>query len=223
MRPSSNREFENHFRVFPSAVRVDAIRIVFRDSAESFIPCRVLRTARAGRSVEDRLLCKQEALGSNPSRSTPLEVQPRFRPARIQFRPWSNFRLPFGLAPMRCRRQSGSRGAPPIFVPSTRNYRVPLPKTQIQPSLWGVTMPMIDVYAPADLFPAGTEGLLGKELTMAVLRAEGVATPGPFHLNNTAAFIHRMDPRAVHTAATNSARTVRVQVITPPAALTREG
>src|SRR5437016_13066544 len=71
MRPSSNREFENHFRVFPSAVRVDAIRIVFRDSAESFIPCTVLRTARAGRSAEDRLLCKQEALGSNPSRSTP--------------------------------------------------------------------------------------------------------------------------------------------------------
>ena len=25
-------------------------------------------------------------------------------------------------------------------------------------------MPMIDVYAPADLFPAGTESLLGKEL-----------------------------------------------------------
>ena len=58
---------------------------------------------------------------------------------------------------------------------------------------------------------------------MAVLRAEGVASPGPFHLNNTAAFIHRMDPHAVHTAATDSARTVRVQVITPPAALTREG
>ncbi len=32
-----------------------------------------------------------------------------------------------------------------------------------------------------------------------------------------------MDPHAVHTAATESARTVRVQVITPPAALTREG
>jgi len=58
---------------------------------------------------------------------------------------------------------------------------------------------------------------------MAVLRAEGVSTPGPFHLNNTAAFIHRMDPHAVHTAATDSARTVRVQVITPPAALTRDG
>src|ERR1700691_3656338 len=84
-------------------------------------------------------------------------------------------------------------------------------------------MPMIDVYAAADLFPAGTDGKLGHELTMAVLRAEGVATPGPFHLNNTAAFIHRMEPHAVHTASTDSARVVRVQVITPPGALNREG
>src|SRR5436309_14384251 len=84
-------------------------------------------------------------------------------------------------------------------------------------------MPMIDVYAPANLFPAGTEGLLGKELTIAVLRAEGVANPGPFHLNNTAAFIHLIDPHAVHTAATNSARTIRVQATTPPATLTRAG
>jgi phenylpyruvate tautomerase PptA (4-oxalocrotonate tautomerase family) len=84
-------------------------------------------------------------------------------------------------------------------------------------------MPMIDVYAPADLFPSGSDGQLGNELTMAVLRAEGVSTPGSFHLNNTAAFIHRMDPHTVHTAATDSARTVRVQVITPPGALSREG
>ncbi len=82
---------------------------------------------------------------------------------------------------------------------------------------------MIDVYAAANLFPAGTDRQLGLELTLAVLRAEGVATPGPFHLNNTAAYIHRMDPKAVHTAATDSARTVRVQIITPPAALTRDG
>jgi phenylpyruvate tautomerase PptA (4-oxalocrotonate tautomerase family) len=82
---------------------------------------------------------------------------------------------------------------------------------------------MIDVYARADLFPSGSDRQLGEELTFAVLRAEGVAQPGPFHLNNTAAYIHRMDPKAVHTAATDSARTVRVQVITPPAALTREG
>ena len=84
-------------------------------------------------------------------------------------------------------------------------------------------MPMIDVYAPADLFPAGTDRQLGEELTRAILRAEGVANPGPFHLNNTAAYIHRMEPTAVHTAATGSARTVRVQVITPPAALNRDG
>src|SRR5207244_4065332 len=67
-------------------------------------------------------------------------------------------------------------------------------------------MPMIDVYAPTDLFPPGSDSRLGHELTMAVLRAEGVSTPGPFRLNNTAAFIHPMDPHAVHTAATGSAR-----------------
>jgi phenylpyruvate tautomerase PptA (4-oxalocrotonate tautomerase family) len=84
-------------------------------------------------------------------------------------------------------------------------------------------MPMIDVYAREDLFPAGTDRQLAKELTAAVLRAEGVAEPGAFHLDNTAAYIHRMDPGRVHTAATDSARTVRVQVITPPGALHREG
>src|SRR3984885_152102 len=84
-------------------------------------------------------------------------------------------------------------------------------------------MPMIDVYARKDLFPEGTDRQLGEELTLAVLRAEGVASPGPFHLNNTAAYIHRMDPHAVHTAATDSARTVRVQIITPPGALSRDG
>ncbi len=84
-------------------------------------------------------------------------------------------------------------------------------------------MPMIDVYARADLFPAGTDRQLGEELTAAVLRAEGVANPGSFHLDNTAAYIHRMDPVAVNTASSGAARTVRVQVITPPAALSRDG
>jgi len=83
-------------------------------------------------------------------------------------------------------------------------------------------MPMIDVYAPADLFPAGTDRQLGEALTLAVLRAEGVLNPGPVHANNTAAYIHRMDAAAVQTAASAQARTVRVQVITPPAVLTRE-
>jgi phenylpyruvate tautomerase PptA (4-oxalocrotonate tautomerase family) len=84
-------------------------------------------------------------------------------------------------------------------------------------------MPMIDVYAPADLFPPGADRQLGEELTLAILRAEGVSAPRPLHLNNTAAYIHRMTPSAVQTAADAAARTVRVQVLTPPGALTREG
>jgi phenylpyruvate tautomerase PptA (4-oxalocrotonate tautomerase family) len=84
-------------------------------------------------------------------------------------------------------------------------------------------MPMIDVYAPDDIFPAGADEELGRELTHAVLRAEGVAQPGPFHLDNTAAFIHRLPGSAISTANTPSARTVRIQIITPPGALNRDG
>lgn len=84
-------------------------------------------------------------------------------------------------------------------------------------------MPMIDVYAPSSLFPPGTDGQLTRELTTAVLRAEGVKTPGPFHLNNTAAFVHRMDPKALGTAATDGAKVVRIQIVTPPGALSRDG
>jgi phenylpyruvate tautomerase PptA (4-oxalocrotonate tautomerase family) len=82
---------------------------------------------------------------------------------------------------------------------------------------------MIDVYAPADLFPADADRLLGEQLALAVLRAEGVAAPGPFHLDNTAVYIHRMPASAVQTAATAQARTVRIQVITPPGSLNRAG
>ena len=84
-------------------------------------------------------------------------------------------------------------------------------------------MPMIDVYAAADLFPEGADRALAAELTAALLRAEGVASPGPAHTNNTGAYIHRMPAETIHTAATDRARTVRVQVITPPGVLTREG
>jgi phenylpyruvate tautomerase PptA (4-oxalocrotonate tautomerase family) len=84
-------------------------------------------------------------------------------------------------------------------------------------------MPMIDVYAPADLFPAGADRDLAAELTSALLRAEGVINPGPTHTNNTGAYIHRLPPSAVNTAAQGNARTVRVQVLTPPGALSREG
>src|SRR5258705_8180238 len=84
-------------------------------------------------------------------------------------------------------------------------------------------MPMIEVSAPTDLLPVGSDRRIGEELTRAVLRAEGVSAPGPFHLQNTAAFIHRMDPAAVQTPAQALPRKNRVQIITPPSALTRNG
>jgi phenylpyruvate tautomerase PptA (4-oxalocrotonate tautomerase family) len=85
------------------------------------------------------------------------------------------------------------------------------------------SMPMIDVYAPDSLFPVHAAHILSSELIDAVLRAKGVASPGPFHLNNTAVFLHRM-PRAMEeTAGDEHAWKVRVQILTPPGALTRAG
>jgi phenylpyruvate tautomerase PptA (4-oxalocrotonate tautomerase family) len=86
-----------------------------------------------------------------------------------------------------------------------------------------MTMPMIDIYAPATLFPADADEKLVGELTRAVLRAEGAAAPGPYHLENTAAFVHRLPSSAVGTAARQPASVVRVQIVTPPGALDREG
>jgi phenylpyruvate tautomerase PptA (4-oxalocrotonate tautomerase family) len=82
-------------------------------------------------------------------------------------------------------------------------------------------MPMIDVYAPADLFPSDADRPLAEELTHAVLKAEGVTNPGPAYQDNTAAYIHRLPASAVHTARTANARTVRVEVLTPPGVLDR--
>lgn len=83
-------------------------------------------------------------------------------------------------------------------------------------------MPMIDVYAPEGLFPPDSERQLAEELTAALLRAEGAPATGPY-LDNTAAYVHVLPAAAVHTAATDAARTVRVQVLTPPGALDRQG
>ena len=82
-------------------------------------------------------------------------------------------------------------------------------------------MPAFDVTAPSDLFPAGTDRQLADELTAALLRAEG-APRHPIYLENTAAYIHRLPAAGVHTAGTDRARTVRVQVLTPPDALDRD-
>jgi len=65
-------------------------------------------------------------------------------------------------------------------------------------------MPMIDVYAPTDLFPDGVDREIAEGLTLALLRAEGVQHPAAVQLNNTAAYIHRLNPKAVHTAGAAS-------------------
>jgi phenylpyruvate tautomerase PptA (4-oxalocrotonate tautomerase family) len=83
-------------------------------------------------------------------------------------------------------------------------------------------MPMIDVYAPEKLIPSQSVRDLGLALTHAILRAEGVAAPGPFHLNNTAFFFHTMPAETLTTAAGEN-NVVRVQIITPPKSLSREG
>ena len=76
-------------------------------------------------------------------------------------------------------------------------------------------------------FSAAFEALLGRTDVGAFADAGGPSrrrchtAPTPFHLENTAAFIHRMDPATVQTAAQPLARTVRIQIITPPGALSR--
>ena len=73
-------------------------------------------------------------------------------------------------------------------------------------------MPMIDVMPPPEPFPRrcrSTPSCGGEELTAALPKAEGVLHPGPTHTNNTGAYIHRLPPSAVHTAAQGDARTVR--------------
>lgn len=83
-------------------------------------------------------------------------------------------------------------------------------------------MPMIDVHAPAGLLPEPRRRALAEALATAVLRAEGAPVAEPF-ASNTAVFIHDLPATSVHTAATDRAAVVRVEVTTPPGALDREG
>jgi phenylpyruvate tautomerase PptA (4-oxalocrotonate tautomerase family) len=81
-------------------------------------------------------------------------------------------------------------------------------------------MPAIDVYAPQGLLPTGSNRPLARALTEALLEAEGAPLVDPY-LENTAAYVHELPADAVHTAGTDRARTVRVQVLTPPGVLDR--
>lgn len=84
-------------------------------------------------------------------------------------------------------------------------------------------MPMIDVYIAEDLLSASANRTLGEQLTLTLLKAEGVANPSPFHLNNTAVYIHRLPASAVQTAASAQAKTVRVHSLRSPQKPKRRG
>ena len=83
-------------------------------------------------------------------------------------------------------------------------------------------MPMIDVYTPVGVVPAESRRELARQLTEALLRAEGQEVVEPF-ASNTAAYLHELPPEAVHTAATDRARVARIEVLTPPGVLDRAG
>lgn len=78
-------------------------------------------------------------------------------------------------------------------------------------------------FFPEKTLPPDADRKLGEGLVLALLRAEGVPTPGAFHLQNTAAFLHRLPASALQTGAEAEAPAVRIQVVTPPNALKREG
>jgi phenylpyruvate tautomerase PptA (4-oxalocrotonate tautomerase family) len=85
-------------------------------------------------------------------------------------------------------------------------------------------MPMIDVYAPADMFHNDADSVLAEKLGKAILRAEGMGDPAPRGLQGiTGVYIHRLPPASVNTAATPRSRTVRVQVLLHPGGLNEDG
>jgi phenylpyruvate tautomerase PptA (4-oxalocrotonate tautomerase family) len=79
-------------------------------------------------------------------------------------------------------------------------------------------MPMIDVYAAKGTFAAKKE--LTKDLTAAMMRWEGVP-PIALFKDNTAAFVHELEPDALGNANGDS-NYVRVQILTPVGVLNRE-
>jgi phenylpyruvate tautomerase PptA (4-oxalocrotonate tautomerase family) len=79
-------------------------------------------------------------------------------------------------------------------------------------------MPMIDVYAARGTFAA--KKVLIMDLAAAMMRWEGVP-PISLFKDNTAAFIHDLDPEALGNANGDS-NYVRVQILTPVGVLNRE-
>jgi phenylpyruvate tautomerase PptA (4-oxalocrotonate tautomerase family) len=79
-------------------------------------------------------------------------------------------------------------------------------------------MPMIDVTAATGTFT--DKRALIKDLTAAIMRWEGVPTI-PFFADNTAAFVHELEPDALGNAS-GAGTYVRIEVLTPVGVLDRE-
>jgi len=77
---------------------------------------------------------------------------------------------------------------------------------------------MIDVYAPKGLF--SDRHKLAQDLALTIMRWEKVPEIS-FFLDNTAAFVHELEPEAFSTAAGTST-SVRIQVTTNAGALDRD-
>jgi phenylpyruvate tautomerase PptA (4-oxalocrotonate tautomerase family) len=63
--------------------------------------------------------------------------------------------------------------------------------------MWTTAMPMLDVYAPKGVF--SDKHALAKELAETIVRWEK-ASVIPFFTDNTAAFIHELEPESFSTA-----------------------
>jgi len=81
-------------------------------------------------------------------------------------------------------------------------------------------MPVIDVYAPEDLFPADKERNLAVSLMLAALRAEGFANPSVEIRDLVGTSFHRLP---IHTANTAQARVVRIQITAAAGGFHRAG
>lgn len=79
-------------------------------------------------------------------------------------------------------------------------------------------MPMIDVTAPVGTFRPEVQRPLAEALTDALLTAERAPRTDMFRAN-TGFFLHELPRTAVHTSLAAGPDTVRVQVLTPPDAV----
>jgi hypothetical protein len=84
-------------------------------------------------------------------------------------------------------------------------------------------MPMIDVYVPDEVIPAGKDSELALALITCLVRHEGFGDPAPEYVQRiSSAYVHRVPGGSVHTIAQSPAKIVRVHATFHPGGLTTE-